>query len=127
MDKIKIGIIGEDPNDTISVKNILSKKYENINFIPLLKNITGGQLDSLNKVNRMLEIEYKTEKCKYLIVVRDLDAFENDIDKLKTKNDWFNKIIIENKLFLLCIYEIEALILADIETFNKIYNTKFNI
>lgn len=52
------------------------------------------------------------------------DAFEND-DKLKTRNDWFNKIIIENKLFLLCIYEIETWkILADIETFNKIYNTK---
>ena len=51
---IKIGLVGEDPNDTDSIKNLLEKKYKKrVQFITLLKRINGYQLDN-NKVKNSL-------------------------------------------------------------------------
>jgi hypothetical protein len=38
-------LVGEAPADTLSIKNLLSKKYKDLNFVELLKNkITGSSL-----------------------------------------------------------------------------------
>ena len=59
MSKIKIGLIGEDPSDTVSIKNLLKQEYDII-FEPVLKRITGSQLDSI-KYERLLITELKTK------------------------------------------------------------------
>jgi len=55
---MKIGLIGEDPYDTDSIKNLLTQKYP-YRFIPILKNLRGTQLDS-PKAGKLLKIELKT-------------------------------------------------------------------
>ena len=65
-----------------------------------------------------------------MIYVRDLDAFQSQTNHVKTKVEWFKSLdsSVNNKgLFLLNIWELEALILGDIETFNKIYKTKHKV
>lgn len=123
---IKVGLVGEDPNDTSSIKNILAKKYKDkVTFKPMLKRVRGHYLDN-PKTIRLLESEAKIEKCKFIIYIRDLDGFPSQNDLIEKKTLWFdtlnNKTGKEN-IFLLNIWELEALIFADIENFNKSYKT----
>ncbi|CAN5656274.1 hypothetical protein BH10BAC5_BH10BAC5_04300 [soil metagenome] len=123
---IKIGLIGESPNDTESIKNILSRCYKDqVKFKILLNNITGYYLDSA-KTFKMLNFENYEDYC-LIIVIRDLD----DDNYIKDRNDWFCKlnIIMKGKgIFLLNIYELEAIFLSDISSFNKFFKTtiKYN-
>jgi len=129
--KFVIGLIGEDPNDTSSIKNLLEQKYTSVEFKTLIKNMTGSKLDS-PKTKKLLKLEFddlKSKKKNFLIIyMRDSDALHSEKDKIKIRQDWFNDLrnFINDKdgIFLLNIYEIEALILADIENFNKKYKTK---
>lgn len=125
---MKIGLVGEAPNDTQSIKNLLEKRYLPLsyNFVFMLQISNGSQLDS-NKTKRLLEIEYKTQKPDYVIFIRDLDSILPNKHKLDDRKEYFrtsNKRINGKGIFLLNIYEIEALILTDIATFNLKYNTK---
>lgn len=79
---IKVGLVGEDPNDTSAIKNLLDQKYKNrVKFIPLLKRINGYQLDN-NKIKNSLSVEFEDRKCKFVLYVRDLDAYKSQTDKI---------------------------------------------
>lgn len=121
---MKIGLVGEAPNDTQSIQYLLEKKYPYLNFHYLLNRINGSQLDS-NTTKIILRKENEFEKLDLIIFIRDLDGFSNNKHQLKIRKDYFtksNKTVDKKGIYLLHIYEIEALILADIETFNKLYN-----
>lgn len=120
---MKIGLVGEAPNDTQSIKNLLVKKYANLDFFFMLQRINGANLDS-QKTKRFLRIEYQTEKPDIVIFIRDLDAVLPNKKKLYERKDYFtnfNSVVDKKGIHLLHIYEIEALILADIKTFNRKY------
>lgn len=121
----KIGLIGEDPNDTTSVAKLLEKKYKGqVQFVALAKRIRGYQLNN-DKIKKILPIEFASQKCKLVIFIRDLDAFKSQGVKVTAVNNWFkavNSTINNQGILLNNIWELEALIFADIETFNLIYN-----
>lgn len=126
---IKVGLVGEGPNDTSSIKNLLEKRYKKrIKFCVLTPRIKGYQLDT-EKLKKQLPIEAADQHCKLVIFIRDLDALESDKRKFKERKDWFNKLdkLINNTgLLLLNIWELEALILGDFEVFKKAYNPSKN-
>lgn len=122
----RIGLVGESPNDTLSIKNLLSRNYRQYQFIQLGRNIRGCQLDS-PPFFKIIVAEADTNKVDTVIAIRDLDTLESNKQQLKAKNEWAKKVKISfaklNNFFLLNITELESLILADIETFNRIYKT----
>jgi len=120
---MKIGLVGEAPGDTGAIKNLLSRNYNNLDFIELLQRIDGSMLDN-KKAIRQVRREFEIERPDIVLVIRDLDSHEKDGKKLKERKDTFsrlNSIVDKKAIFLLNIYELEALILADIQTFNKKY------
>lgn len=124
---MRIGIIGEDPYDTNVIKNLLSREYP-FQFKPILKNIKGDQLSS-QKTKRLLKIELKSSTYHIIIYTRDLDGLETETDKIENVSNWFNDLDALSKstgILLLNIYELEALILADIDTFNSLFGTRIN-
>lgn len=126
----KIGIIGEDPNDTTSIKNLLVKKYPHeIKCKTLIRNIKGGHLDNA-RTPKSLKVEFDDYNPDVVIFVRDADGIATEQQKIKKVKDWFNKLnpVVNNRGILLHnIYELEALILADIATFNKLYKTDIKV
>lgn len=122
---MRIGLVGEAPNDTQSIKNLLLKKYAHLDFFFMLQRINGASLDS-QKTKRFLRIEYEIEKPDIVIFIRDLDAVLPNKKKLYERKEYFtnfNSVVDKKGIYLLHIYEIEALLLADITTFNKMFNT----
>jgi hypothetical protein len=126
---VRIGLIGEDPNDTSSISNLLLQKYRGrILFFPLAKGIRGFQLNN-PKIRRSLPIEFADKKCKFVLYIRDVDGFKSDQLKVKAVQRWFTELdstINRTGILLNNIWELEALILADITTFNKLYGTTYN-
>lgn len=123
---IKVGLVGEDPNDTSSIRNLLLKKYRGIQFRPLVKGIKGYQLNN-PKIKRALPIEFESQKCSFVIYIKDLDGFKSEKSKLNACLTWFNELdssINKEGLLLLNIWELEGLIFSDMETFNILYKTK---
>lgn len=124
---MKIGLVGEAPNDIQSIKNLLLKRYTDskYKFVFMLQRINGSNLDS-QKTKRFLRIEFEIQKPDIVIFIRDLDSVLPNKIKLYERRNYFtnfNSVVNKKGIHLLHIYEIEALILSDIETFNKIYNT----
>lgn len=120
----KIGLVGEAPNDTQSIKNLLIKKYPDLDFFFMLQRINGSSLDS-QKTKRFLRIEYESQKPDIVIFIRDLDSVLPNKKKYNERKSYFtnfNSVVNRKGIYLLHIYEIEALILADINTFNKKFN-----
>lgn len=125
---MKIGLVGEAPNDTQSIKNLLEKRYsiEKYEFFFMLNNINGSMLDN-NKITSLLRKEFEFQKPDLVILIRDLDSLFKNFTKRVERQKFFSKsnsVINKKGIRLLHIYEIEALILSDIDTFNKLYNTK---
>ena len=125
---IKIGLVGEAPNDTTSIMHLMSKKYNqpDYEYVPMLDRINGSQLDN-QKTKRLLRIEYEDKKPDILIFIRDLDSIHTKSEEFKNKKGYFsdsNRIVNKKGIFLLHIFEIEAMIVADIDAFNKIYGTE---
>lgn len=121
-----IGLIGEDPNDTTSIKNLLLQKHPDLVFKHLLKSERGDGLKN-SKLSKALNIEFKRAKPHFVLFIRDADALPSEADKLNKVREWFDKlnVFVDGKGILLTnIYELEALILADVETFNKVYKTQ---
>lgn len=123
---MKIGLVGEAPSDTSAIKNLLNKKYSSPKFLfyPLLNRIHGSELDN-QKIKRLLRIKYEHEKPDIVIFIRDLDGTLKRNTTLKSRKKYFidcNKVVDKKGIFLLNIYEIEALIISDIETFNRFFN-----
>lgn len=123
---MKIGLVGESPHDTTSVKNLLSRIYPELEFINLIHNIHGSQLDQLQPTKNRLRKEYEWEKPDLVVFIRDLDALKKDITQLRKRAEYFREFrtVVDNRaVFLLFIFEIEAMILCDIGTFNQHYGT----
>ncbi len=121
---MKIGLVGEAPNDTQSIQNILSGKFSELDYVFMLDRINGSNLDS-QKTKRFLRIEYETKNPDIVIFIRDLDGLESNKTQLLNRKKYFadfNSVVDKRGLYLLHIYEIEALILADNEMFNEIYD-----
>ncbi|TDG37579.1 DUF4276 family protein [Pedobacter changchengzhani] len=122
---MRVGLIGEAPNDTFAIGNLLSRNFENVHFFNLIENIRGSMLDN-QKTKHFLRIEYQTQKPDIVIFIRDLDSLYSDTIQLKKRKDYFadfNTVVNKKGIFLLNIYEIEALILADHEAFNSLYDS----
>lgn len=124
---MKIGLVGEAPTDTRAVHNLLKKKYntEDFSFFSLLKRINGCQLEN-QKTKRLLRLEYEKTNPDIIIFIRDLDAIQSDRQQILKRKLYFrdfNSVVDRKGCFLLHIFEIEAMILADIDAFNKKYST----
>lgn len=127
---MKIGLVGEAPNDTASIQNLLSRHYEGFEFVTLLNRINGSQLDNKKAIRRLLRIEYEDQAPDIIIFIRDLDALETDRAAKRRRQEIFtysNRIVDGVGIHLLNIFEIEALILADIEVFNDCYNCAIDV
>lgn len=122
----RIGLVGEAPGDTASITNLLSKKYKDIEFFNLIRDIRGGQLDD-PKTKHIFRKEYEISKPDIVIFIRDLDGLKSDKHQIQIRKQYFtdfNSVVDKRGIYLLNIYEIEALILADISTFNVAYKTE---
>ncbi len=123
----RIALIGESPNDTYAIKNLLAQKYaEGFHFYPLLNNIKGSHLDSPKAV-AAFQREIRLSSPHFVIVIRDSDGHGDDAIT-KTRKEWFNKLArnVDRKcILLLNIHALEALVLADPNSFAKYYNIDF--
>ncbi len=126
---IKIGLIGEDPNDTDAIINLMKQKFDKgYQYIKIAKRITGDQLYNPGSVN-IYNTEVGRKRPDHVIVMIDADAVITQKEKLAEKTELYYKIAKQLKcksILLLNIYELEALILADIDGVNKTYGTKSN-
>lgn len=127
---MKIGLVGEAPNDVQAMKNLLSKRYtsDKFEFFFMLQIINGSSLDS-QKTKRFLRIEYESKRPDIVIFIRDLDSTLPNKKKIYDRKDYFNasnSVVDKKGIWLLHIFEIEALILTDVETFNRIYNSNLS-
>lgn len=126
---MKIGLVGEDPNDTDSLKNLLLQKHNGeFSFIELLRNKRGHQLDNA-RTEAALKIEFEKKSPHYIVFIRDADGLPGHDEKIDKVNKWFQKLnhcVDKKGILLINIYELEAMILADIQAFNKIYRVKIN-
>lgn len=124
---MKVGLVGEAPADTMAIGNLLKKKYSSFDFIELLKNkITGSSLEN-QKTKKELRIECISERPDIVIFIRDLDGLLTKDYRAKRllRQQYYNNFKgctqVKKTIFLLNIWEIEALILSDINAFNKFY------
>lgn len=125
---MKIGLVGEAPNDTQAIKNLLLKKYKDLNFVFMLQRINGSQLDN-QRTKHILRIEYQFQKPDIVIFIRDLDSILPNRTQLYKKKEYFtefNSVVDKKGIHLLHIYELEALIVSDIMTFNSMFNVNIN-
>ncbi|ERJ59342.1 DUF4276 family protein [Sphingobacterium paucimobilis] len=127
---IKIGVIGEDPNDTTAIQNLLRPKLGAIaNFKTICKNIRGCHLDS-PKFYKTVGAETKSTSYDILICIRDLDAFKSESAKVLERQNWHKKIKDAangcSTVLLLNIWELEAIIFADLIPFNKRYGVSLS-
>jgi len=128
----RIGIISENyNNDTKAFAYLLKKKFgKQVTFIPLLKSISGKGLDEIRKVTAILKTELTKNKIDFLILVRDLDSLLSDKKQIKKIESWAKTIerkLTGNQKLFIVIFELEALILADIQTFNHLYKTNHKL
>lgn len=124
---IKVGVIGEDPYDTKAIINLLKKRHTSVGFKQMGKKLTGCSLDS-EKFFKTISLDMD-DTISVVICTRDLDGFDSQVEKLKARQAWFdrlNDVLGEKGIFLLNIFELEALILADIESFNLDYRVSIN-
>ena len=127
---MKIGIISENKNDSIAIGGLLKKKYHDVVFFPILPDFTGDSLDdkNSNKVIITLRRNFEIYQPDFILYIRDLDASIEDKIKItfrKKRFQKFKKVVDGKAIFMLNIYELEALILADFDTF-KILNNNEN-
>jgi hypothetical protein len=118
---IKVGLLGEAPHDTGALTNLLKQHFgDTVHFFPLVNDIRGSQIEE-QRIKRLLRREYEIEKPQIVIFIRDLDGLEDEKEKINLRKTYFSdfRTVVDNKaIFLLNIYAIEALILADIEAYN---------
>jgi hypothetical protein len=122
---IRIGVIGENDNDAKAISELLKKNFsENFHFHRLLPNINGSQLDDKKSNHLVIKLrkEFELEDLHYVLYIRDLDALAEDKEQVKFRKNRFrrfSKTVNNQAIFMLNIYEIEALILADFENYKR--------
>jgi hypothetical protein len=126
----RIGLIGENPNDTSAFRNLFSRQYPGqFEFVPLIRNWTGGNLDNIKEssnVMAQLRFEYRDQNPDFVVLIRDLDALESDTIQLSERLRRMYalaKAVTHNAVFLLCIFEMETLLIADLDPVNVKYGT----
>jgi hypothetical protein len=124
--KVKIGIVGEHPQNDAEALKIFLKEFakDDIEFHILQKNKRGSDLDSA-RFAIDLKAEFLAEAPQYIILVRDLDGLLSQSDLVRGRDEWFrkaNKAIEGKGIFFLAVFEMEALILSDTAVLKKIYN-----
>ena len=128
MKQIKIGVIGENSNDVRAVVGLLKQDFStNIEYFEILHKVNGSLLDQGKgeKAAELAKAEFHRLKLDFVLYIRDLDSLANDFVKIEYRSAIFTKILenVQRKaIFMLNIYEIEALILADFEVFKTYYN-----
>jgi hypothetical protein len=133
MTKIKIGVIGENSNDVRAVVGLLKQRFAtDIEYFEILNKVNGSLLDQGKgvKAAELAKAEFRRLKLDFVLYIRDLDSLANDVAKIEYRTVIFTKML-ENinykGIFMLNIYEIEALILADFEVFKTYYkNTEWH-
>ena len=123
---IRIGLVGESPNDTDSIKNLLLGKYSNLIFKHISGDQTGTQLYN-EKTKRIVHSYYEKYKIDFVVYISDMDYHEGDLVRRKFIENWVHNIdkdLPSTGILLLNIHELEALILADIDSFNNHFNSK---
>lgn len=126
---MKIGLVGEAPFDTTAIQNLLSRSYQDLDFVTLLNRINGSMLDNKKAIRRLLRTEYEDHKPDVILFIRDLDSLNNDGEAKRIRQEIFsysNHIVDGIGIHLLNIFELEALILADIATFNSYYGVSLS-
>ncbi len=127
-EKMRIGLLGESPNDTAAMRALLTPQYEQVaTFFPLLDGLTGGTLDSA-KVLRALPLACARRSPDVIVVIRDLDADESTLAQLRERQAYFERVDMAVNgigLYLLHIQQLEALIAADAKTFNQHYGARY--
>lgn len=127
---IRIGLIGENPSDTNCIAGLLNKKYSSkVSFFPLIKNINGSNLDN-PKIKRQLRREYEIKNPDLVLFIRDLDGLEHHYELLNYRKTWFSdikKVVDKKSILLLNIWELEALLLTDIEMVNAHYGSNIEM
>ena len=122
--QVRVGLLGESPNDTAALKVLLEQRYAGrIQVFPLLKNLKGDKVGGL-KALRMLPTQYQEQKPDIVVFTRDLDSLASDVTQRQRRQQEFNdinKCVAGKGIFLLHIYEFEALIMAHIGPFNAHY------
>jgi hypothetical protein len=117
---VRIGLIGENPNDTSIVAKLLIQTLgEKVDFFPMLNDVNGDNLDTDHAL-RMIRREFELHRPSLIIYIRDLDALETDKEKIAARKAVFKKRYdrVEGKaILLLIVVESEALVLADIDGF----------
>ena len=120
----RIGIVGENfENDARAFAALLTPQYKDrFTFLPFLKT-QSGQITAIKKMKTVLPIEIEKHNLDAVLFIRDLDTEMNRTER----QTWFkemNAAIDVESVFYLAEMELEALILADIETFNSHYGIK---
>lgn len=122
--RFRVGLLGESPNDTRAIEALLKPRYgERVEFFTLLNNITGDMLEDA-KTGKLLRKEYELEKPNLVVVIRDLDGLAAKGAKWRQRQAYFrdvDRVVEQKSLPLLNIYEIEALICANIAAFNRYF------
>ena len=123
----RIGILTEDyDNDGKGYRYLLEKEMgEKAIFLPIIPTMRGKQLDNRKKMDGLIEKAFAQNKLDFILYIRDLDALPSDENAKTILQNWFSFVEnIANGVSFMAIYESEALILADFETFCKIKKIK---
>ncbi len=123
---ILVGLVGESPHDTTAVANLLRKKYPGlVSFVTLTPDIRGGMLED-QPTKHILRKQYQKHSPSIVVFIRDLDSLEGNSSQFDLRKKYyteFRSIVDKQSVYLLNIYALEALLLADIDAFNQHYNT----
>ena len=121
----RVGLIGESPNDTAALLALLNQRYGGqFVGVAMAKGLTGDRL-KIPKMRRVLQTEYDLKRPNLVVYIRDLDALASDAAQVARRQAEFQdiqKVVGGDALFLLHIYQFEALLLADVVTFNRVYH-----
>lgn len=82
------------------------------------------------KTKHLIRKEFDFEKPDIVVFCRDLDGLSNERDKKLKMQTYFNdmnRIVRQKGVYLLSIFELETLILADIDKFNVEYECEIVI
>lgn len=125
---MQVGLFGESPYDTDAVYNLLSKPYTGrFKFVKLLTVKDARILERAGKMQKLLEAEIENNQdLSAIICIRDLDSAESDKLAKQKRLNWFEELsrpLPLKTILLLNIYELEALILSDIDGFNRLFGT----
>ncbi len=123
--RLLVGLVGEDPNDTNAMAALLNQRYAaQVRFVKLGERMTGDKLET-KKACGIIGDDFADEQPRFVVVIRDLDALESDAAQRARRDEWFanlNREALDGRgLFLLHIYELEALLAAHPEVVSAHY------